>query len=165
MCFVIVDSDAHSVCGLRPPQIVTPGLVIMGMSGHVVYIVLCLFPWLMLLVCSLAQDMDTFRKKTNGSNVINDFYKDLESEVFPHAIIKEHYPDRVAEWQVIAKTQSVPWEWIMFCELALTFVWIQTLNDTFFCDKLTWVWLVGFCALCKDSEIPKQYRMDSSGHK
>ncbi|CAE7337865.1 unnamed protein product [Symbiodinium microadriaticum] len=45
--------------------------------------------------------------------------RDLESLEFPDAALKELYPDLVAEWEIVGKLQSVPWQWVCSVELSL----------------------------------------------
>ena len=39
---------------------------------------------------------------------------------FPEDELRQLFPDLVAEWEIVAKLQSVPWPWVAVVELSLT---------------------------------------------
>lgn len=59
-------------------------------------------------------------KRLSNEDVVNDFFKELEQTPFPETKIKELFPDLVAAAERIASLQSVPWPWVLMCELSLT---------------------------------------------
>ena len=50
----------------------------------------------------------------------NALFRDLESENFPTDRFEQIIGGLVARWKLVGDTKSVPWQWVMLAELALT---------------------------------------------
>ena len=59
-------------------------------------------------------------RKLRDEDTVNAFFQDLETVPFPKEALKNWYPELIAEWEVVAKLESVPWVWVAILELSLT---------------------------------------------
>ncbi len=59
-------------------------------------------------------------KQIKERDVLNGLYRTLEELESPADRIEQLYPAHVLTWKAIAATQSVPWIWVLICELSLT---------------------------------------------
>ena len=50
----------------------------------------------------------------------NEAFRKFESVPFPAEIFERVMPQQVARWRLIGDLKSVPWQWVLACELALT---------------------------------------------
>eukprot|EP00975_Prorocentrum_lima_P022616 4758826-Prorocentrum_lima.AAC.1 len=49
----------------------------------------------------------------------NNFFRELEKLPFPEETFNTLVPDQVKRWKLLGAAKSVPWTWVMVCELAL----------------------------------------------
>ncbi|CAE7501059.1 unnamed protein product, partial [Symbiodinium sp. CCMP2456] len=61
---------------------------------------------------------DVLRKLRTG-DAVNKFFLELEALPFPDEALRALMPELVAEWEVIAKLESVPWPWVALLEMTL----------------------------------------------
>ena len=59
---------------------------------------------------------DVLRKLRTG-DAVNKFFLELEALPFPEDDLRALMPELVAEWEVIAKLESVPWPWVALLEM------------------------------------------------
>ena len=59
-------------------------------------------------------------RKLRKEDTVNAFFQDLETIPFPTEALRRLYPELVAEWEVVAKLESVPWAWVALLELSLS---------------------------------------------
>ena len=68
---------------------------------------------------SSAPTVEQFKRKIAGTELLSNFFGELEALEFPEALVREHYPEACQRWQLLGGTQSTPWTWVMFAELCL----------------------------------------------
>ena len=68
---------------------------------------------------SSAPTVEQFKRKIAGTELLSNFFGELEALEFPEAFIREHYPEACERWQLLGGAQSTPWMWVMFAELCL----------------------------------------------
>ena len=62
--------------------------------------------------------VDLVEELTEEQN--NALFKELETVLFPTAFFEDAIGTLVHRWRLVGKTKSVPWQWVMLSELALT---------------------------------------------
>lgn len=63
--------------------------------------------------------VEQFKKRLVGTDLVSNFFGELEALQFPEDVIREHYPEALERWQLLGATQSTPWMWVMLAELCL----------------------------------------------
>ena len=63
--------------------------------------------------------VEQFKKRLAGTDLVSNFFGELEALQFPEDVIREHYPEALERWQLLGATQSTPWMWVMLAELCL----------------------------------------------
>ena len=63
--------------------------------------------------------VEQFKKRLAGTDLVSNFFGELEALQFPEDVICEHYPEALERWQLLGATQSTPWMWVMLAELCL----------------------------------------------
>ena len=85
-------------------------------------------------------------KKLRSEEVVNGFFRELEAIPFPTDKLRELYPELTETWDITAKLQSVPWEWVMACELSLSGLLAPTAclypQQSISIYALTWLFLL-----------------------
>ena len=85
-------------------------------------------------------------KKLRSEEVVNGFFRELEAIPFPKDKLRGLYPELTETWDVTAKLQSVPWEWVLACELSLSGLLAPTAclypQQSISIYALTWLFLL-----------------------
>ena len=58
-------------------------------------------------------------KRLRSEDVVNAFFRGLESIPFRRNKLHELYPGFTEAWDITATLQPILWEWVMACELSL----------------------------------------------
>ena len=85
-------------------------------------------------------------KKLAAGEVSNEFFQAFETEVIPEARFRELVSELLTHWETVGKMYSVPWIWVMSCELSLAGMLAPTAAlypiESITIYLLTWVFIL-----------------------